>query len=57
MLAKPLDYFGYFKSSKYENKYAKFDRPFYLGESTDSDLGPKYLLANKETIAVNAKAS
>lgn len=57
MLAKPLDYFGYFKTSKYENKYAKFDRPTYLGESTDSELGPKYQISNVATIADNAKAS
>ena len=27
MLAKPLDYFGYFKTDKYENKYSRFERP------------------------------
>jgi len=50
MLAKPLDYFGYFKTSKYENKYSRFERPTYIGDSTESDEGPKYKLANKETL-------
>jgi hypothetical protein len=57
MLAKPLDYFGYFKTSKYENKYSRFERPTYIGESTDSEMGPKYKLANKETLEFNSNAT
>ena len=57
MLIKPLDYFGYFKSTKFDHKYTRFDRPSELGESTDSANGPKYKISNEETIRLNAEAS
>jgi hypothetical protein len=53
---KPLDFFGYFKSTKFDHSYTRFERNG-LGEESDSSQGPKYKLSNEEVIKRNSKLS
>lgn len=48
-LKEPLEFFGYFKTTRHDHKYTKFERPPGF-DDCDTVMGPKYKVHNKTVL-------
>ena len=55
-LKEPLEFFGYFKTSKHSHKYTRFERPDGF-DDCETSMGPKYKVHNITTLKKNLKLS